>query len=177
MACSRELLTWQGKARAQDGQSKAWLNGASAPQSGMCALAHLNHNSICTLYSRVDWRVGRVGKDPISDPPSARPKRTRALPHSRLAPFAQWSVHDRQQPRGGRATVAAGRRWLPEELVAPAIRRAAERRERDVPLERVLTAREYEIARAVAEGLSNKQIARALGISEGTVKIHLHNVS
>ena len=63
--------------------------------------------------------------------------------------------------------------WLPEELVAPAIRRAAERRERDVPLERVLTAREYEIARAVAEGLSNKQIARALGISEGTVKIHL----
>jgi DNA-binding NarL/FixJ family response regulator len=37
----------------------------------------------------------------------------------------------------------------------------------------VLTAREYEIARAVAEGLSNKQIARALGISEGTVKIHL----
>src|SRR5215203_2043984 len=72
--------------------------------------------------------------------------------------------------------VASGQRWLPEELVAPAVRRAAERRARDVRLERVLTAREYEIARLVAQGLSNKHIARALAISEGTVKIHLHNV-
>ena len=72
-------------------------------------------------------------------------------------------------------TVAAGQRWLPEELVAPAIRRAAERRATDVRPERVLTAREYEIARLVARGLSNKHIAHALAISEGTVKIHLHN--
>ena len=73
-------------------------------------------------------------------------------------------------------TVAAGQRWLPEELVAPAVRRAAERRASDVPLERVLTAREYEIARLIAQGLSNKHIARALTIAEGTVKIHLHNM-
>src|SRR3954466_7511905 len=71
--------------------------------------------------------------------------------------------------------VAAGQRWLPEELVAPAIRRAAERRATDVRPERVLTAREYEIARLVAQGLSNKHIAHVTGISEGTVKIHLHN--
>src|SRR3954470_19131342 len=71
-------------------------------------------------------------------------------------------------------TVAAGQRWLPEELVAPAIRRASERRASDVRPERVLTAREYEIARLVAQGLSNKHIARALAISAGTVKIHLH---
>jgi two-component system, NarL family, nitrate/nitrite response regulator NarL len=71
-------------------------------------------------------------------------------------------------------TVAAGQRWLPEELVAPAIRRAAERRATDVRPERMLTAREYEIARLIAQGLSNKHIAHALGISEGTVKIHLH---
>ena len=50
-------------------------------------------------------------------------------------------------------TVAAGQRWLPEELVAPAIRRAAERRATDVRPERVLTAREYEIARLIAQGL------------------------
>ena len=72
--------------------------------------------------------------------------------------------------------VCSGQRWLPEELVAPAVRRAAERRKTDVPLERVLTAREYEIAGLVAQGLSNKHIARALAISEGTVKIHLHNM-
>src|SRR3954447_13618273 len=71
--------------------------------------------------------------------------------------------------------VAAGQRWLPEELVAPAIRRASERRATDVRPERVLTAREYEIARLVAQGLSNKHIAHALAISAGTVKIHLHN--
>src|SRR4051794_20226948 len=42
--------------------------------------------------------------------------------------------------------VAAGQRWLPEELIAPAVRRAAERRAKDVQLDRVLTAREREIA-------------------------------
>jgi DNA-binding NarL/FixJ family response regulator len=73
-------------------------------------------------------------------------------------------------------TVAAGQRWLPGELVASAVRRAAERREKDVQLERVLTAREYEIAGLVAQGLSNKHIARLLKLSEGTVKIHLHNI-
>src|SRR3954468_23555144 len=72
--------------------------------------------------------------------------------------------------------VAAGQRWLPGELVASAVRRAAERREKDVQLERVLTAREYEIAGLVAQGLSNKHIARRLTISEGTAKIHLNNV-
>ena len=70
--------------------------------------------------------------------------------------------------------VAAGQRWLPEEVVAPAIRRAAEQRAKEVRPERVLTAREYEIARLAARGLSNKHIARELAISEGTVKIHLH---
>ena len=67
-------------------------------------------------------------------------------------------------------------RWLPEELVAPAIRRATERRATDVRPERVLTAREYEVARLVAQGLSNKHIAHALAITEGTVKIHLHKM-
>src|SRR4051812_29141680 len=73
-------------------------------------------------------------------------------------------------------TVAAGQRWLPEELVAPAIRGAAEQRAKEVRPERVLTAREYEIAQLIARGLSNKHIARELAISEGTVKIHLHKI-
>ena len=37
-----------------------------------------------------------------------------------------------------------------------------------------LTPREAEIARFVAAGLSNKQVARKASIAEGTVKIHLH---
>jgi DNA-binding NarL/FixJ family response regulator len=39
-----------------------------------------------------------------------------------------------------------------------------------------LTKRESEIAVVVAEGKSNKEIARILNITEGTVKIHLHNI-
>lgn len=36
-----------------------------------------------------------------------------------------------------------------------------------------LTPREYEVVTQVATGLSNRQIARTLGISEKTVKNHL----
>lgn len=39
----------------------------------------------------------------------------------------------------------------------------------------VLTRRETEIARHVAGGRRNRDIAACLGISEGTVKMHLHN--
>jgi two-component system nitrate/nitrite response regulator NarL len=39
-----------------------------------------------------------------------------------------------------------------------------------------LTSREREVVSAVAEGLSNKEIGRRLNLSEGTVKVHLHNI-
>ena len=42
--------------------------------------------------------------------------------------------------------------------------------------ERALTPRQREIAMLVAEGLTNKQIARRLNLTEGTVKLHLHSI-
>ena len=39
-----------------------------------------------------------------------------------------------------------------------------------------LTPREVEIVRMVSQGLRNKAIAERLSISEGTVKVHLHNI-
>ena len=42
--------------------------------------------------------------------------------------------------------------------------------------EATLTQREHEILDLIAEGLSNKLIARALDISPGTVKVHVKNV-
>ncbi len=41
---------------------------------------------------------------------------------------------------------------------------------------RELTPREHETAALVASGLTNKQIAQTLGLTEGTVKLHLHSV-
>ena len=51
------------------------------------------------------------------------------------------------------------------------------KRESDLQqLSRILTPRELEIVRLVAEGLRNREIAERLTITEGTVKIHLHNI-
>jgi DNA-binding CsgD family transcriptional regulator len=49
----------------------------------------------------------------------------------------------------------------------------AERRRRDTP---ELTQRQWELLRLVAAGHTNGQIARRLGVSEGTVRIHLQNI-
>ena len=72
--------------------------------------------------------------------------------------------------------VAAGRRALPNPYVASALQREEVRRDAGRKLFSELTARELEIANSVAEGLSNKEIARVLDISEGTVKVHLHSI-
>jgi DNA-binding NarL/FixJ family response regulator len=39
-----------------------------------------------------------------------------------------------------------------------------------------LTRREWEVVEEVGRGLRNREIARALGISEKTVKTHLNNI-
>jgi DNA-binding CsgD family transcriptional regulator len=49
----------------------------------------------------------------------------------------------------------------------------AERRRHGVPR---LTRRHWELLRLVAAGHTNAQIARRLGVSEGTVRIHLQNI-
>jgi DNA-binding NarL/FixJ family response regulator len=72
--------------------------------------------------------------------------------------------------------VAAGRRWLPTEIVDAALQRDDARQAENAKYDAVLTSREREIAILVARGMPNKVISRETGISEGTVKIHLHNV-
>lgn len=63
--------------------------------------------------------------------------------------------------------VHAGRK-----AIAPA---AAERLAGRVAVQQ-LSDREREVLEHLAEGKSNKQIARALGISDGTVKVHVANI-
>ncbi|WP_309089106.1 response regulator transcription factor [Phenylobacterium sp.] len=71
--------------------------------------------------------------------------------------------------------VASGRRWLFGAEVLAALEREAARAQSAGRLS-VLTPRERQLVELVAEGLPNKLIARELGLTEGTVKIHLHNV-
>jgi DNA-binding NarL/FixJ family response regulator len=40
----------------------------------------------------------------------------------------------------------------------------------------VLSTREREVASLVARGFANKEIARELGLSDGTVKQHVHSI-
>jgi DNA-binding NarL/FixJ family response regulator len=40
----------------------------------------------------------------------------------------------------------------------------------------ILSRRECEVAFLVARGLSNKEIAHDLDLSEGTIKLHVHNI-
>lgn len=61
-------------------------------------------------------------------------------------------------------TVHAGGTWHPPGTAAPD------------PVASTLTAREIEIVRMLGHGLRNKQVAADLGISEGTVKVHLHRI-
>jgi len=73
-------------------------------------------------------------------------------------------------------SVVNGARWLPPALVDAALDREAERRRERGVSDVTLTAREREIAALVATGLSNKAIARTIGLSDGTVRIHLSNI-
>jgi DNA-binding NarL/FixJ family response regulator len=70
--------------------------------------------------------------------------------------------------------VASGGRWMQQDVVRAAVSRAR-KQPPPSPMDE-LTARERDVAALVADGRSNRDVAHALGTSEGTVKSHLHNV-
>jgi DNA-binding NarL/FixJ family response regulator len=72
--------------------------------------------------------------------------------------------------------VAAGRRWFPQNLVKGPLERENVRRRWAEDILRRLTRREREVALLIVDGLSVKQIASQLELSDGTVKLHLHAV-
>ncbi len=72
--------------------------------------------------------------------------------------------------------VLAGGQWLEKGLGGRALTRLLQRERGMVEATRLLTPREIEIVRMVAGGLRNRAIAEKLFITEGTVKVHLHNI-
>ena len=71
--------------------------------------------------------------------------------------------------------VSEGSKYLPKELISAAIERETGKRTELRHLEE-LSSREREILFLVGEGLANKEIAYRLGLAEGTVRIHVHNI-
>jgi DNA-binding NarL/FixJ family response regulator len=72
--------------------------------------------------------------------------------------------------------VAAGEQWIDQDTLTQAVRGMMKREAAGRQQVQALTPREVEIVRMVARGLRNRAIAERLSISEGTVKIHLHNI-
>jgi DNA-binding NarL/FixJ family response regulator len=72
--------------------------------------------------------------------------------------------------------VHAGGRWVDKGSANRALEKLLRRNEEAGEAEPLLTPRELEIVRRVVRGLRNRAIAEELQISEGTVKIHLHNI-
>ncbi len=72
--------------------------------------------------------------------------------------------------------VHAGEKWLEKGTLQQALNRALLRKDGARQITGLLTRREIEVTRMVASGLRNRDIAKTLFISEGTVKVHLHNI-
>lgn len=70
---------------------------------------------------------------------------------------------------------ARGEQMLDDRTVRGALDQLLRREAGVAAARKVLTPRELDIVGMVARGMRNKQIADALSISEGTVKIHLHS--
>jgi DNA-binding NarL/FixJ family response regulator len=72
--------------------------------------------------------------------------------------------------------VRAGGSYLEGRAVTRALTKLVRREAIVRDTQRVLTPRELEIVRMAAAGARNREIAQRLAISEGTVKIHFHNI-
>jgi DNA-binding NarL/FixJ family response regulator len=72
--------------------------------------------------------------------------------------------------------VHGGGSWLDKGSVSRIVTKLLHQDEGRKEVAQLLTPRELEIVRMVARGLRNRAIAEQLLISEGTVKIHLHNI-
>lgn len=72
--------------------------------------------------------------------------------------------------------VHAGGQWVEKQAFGRALDTLLRREAGEREAASVLTPREIEMVGMVARGLRNKEMSQRLSISEGTVKIHLHNI-
>lgn len=72
--------------------------------------------------------------------------------------------------------VHSGEKFLEHSSFSGALEKMVRRESSEQQIARLLSPREIEIVRLLAGGLPNKTISKKLFISEGTVKVHVHNI-
>jgi len=72
--------------------------------------------------------------------------------------------------------VHSGGQWLEKTSIGRVIEKMLKREEASQRYGTMLTKRELEVLRLVAENLTNDEIAERLFIAAGTVKIHIHSI-
>ena len=72
--------------------------------------------------------------------------------------------------------VHAGGRWIERESLRRAVENLLRQEASPRPASSPLTGAEGRVARLLTEGARNKEIANHLGVSESTIKNHLHNI-
>jgi DNA-binding NarL/FixJ family response regulator len=95
--------------------------------------------------------VARLDMKPPKKPPTYSPEQSKVLTDRMFTLRANWLNHVETQ-----------------------LARQQNRKNADQPV--ALTNREQQIAFLIGRGFTNKGIARELVLSEGTVKIHAHNI-
>ena len=72
--------------------------------------------------------------------------------------------------------VHAGEQWIERRTARLSLEKLLRREAGALEMVSLLTPRECGILKMIAQGLPNRQIGEKLFISEGTVKVHLHNI-
>jgi two-component system nitrate/nitrite response regulator NarP len=70
----------------------------------------------------------------------------------------------------------AGEGWIDPDIMERARKESASRQGGSAARANNLTQREHVIAMLVARGLRNREIAEQVDVTEGTIKVHLHNI-
>lgn len=73
-------------------------------------------------------------------------------------------------------SVGQGRRWIDQDIMQRIVELAMAPAEARRDPFAALSARERAVSLLARRGLRNKEIARELGLTEGTVKVHLHKI-
>jgi DNA-binding NarL/FixJ family response regulator len=72
--------------------------------------------------------------------------------------------------------ILSGEIYVPAILAeqpTPEVAEGARVRDREQPVRKSLSSRQHQVLKGLVEGKSNKEIAKALNVAEGTVKMHL----